>query len=60
MARSNTITSANITNQSTARGATVAIRNSYPAGKFRTFNDDTVANTANKQNKPGNGVAINS
>jgi len=60
MARSNTITAANITNQSTPRGATAAIRNSYPSGKFRTFNSDTTANTGNAQNKPGVSVAINS
>lgn len=60
MARCNCITAANLTNATTPIGATVRIGNSYPAGQFRTFNSDTSAATANKQNKPGRSVAVNS
>jgi hypothetical protein len=59
MARSNTITAANITNQSTPRGTTAAIQNSYVAGKFRTFNTDTDDATANQQCKPAVKIDIN-
>lgn len=60
MARSNCITAANITAATTPIGTTVKVSNSYPAGQFRTFNDDTESNTKNKQNKPGVKVSINS
>jgi len=60
MARSNCITSANLNNSSTVIGTTLRIGNSYPPGLFRTFNSDTDAATANKQNKPGVKVTINS